>query len=70
MRICGLCGKTGEVMDMFSRELAELNRNTTRLMIEELQDKVDEQKEALQQKDAEIEDLRRHLAARDAEAPM
>ena len=55
---------------MFSRELAELNRNTTRLMIEELQDKVDEQKEALQQKDAEIEDLRRHLAARDAAAPM
>ena len=63
---------------MFSRELAELDRNTTLLMIEELQDKVDEQKEALQQKeetihqkdemiqqkDAEIEALRQRLTDR------
>ena len=53
-RICDLCRNTEEVMRMFSKELAELDKNTTMLMIEELQDMVDEQKEISRQQEEEL----------------
>ncbi|MDO5134254.1 MAG: hypothetical protein Q4D81_14925 [Eubacteriales bacterium] len=72
-RICDLCRNTEEVMNMFSKELAELDRNTTLLMIEEMQDRIDKQAEALlrkdealQQKDTEIAALERRLATLEA----
>lgn len=74
-RICDLCRNTGEVMSMYSSELAEMDRNTTMLMIEELQDEINRQKEdrrkmenKLEQKDKENKELRRKLA--DAEAAL
>lgn len=39
-----LCLNIEEVMQMFSKELAELDRNTVQLMIDEMQDEINEQK--------------------------
>mgnify|MGYP007101879744 CR=1 FL=1 len=37
-----LCVDTGRVMSMFSEELYELDRNTMKLMVDEMQDEIDE----------------------------
>ena len=37
-----LCRNTEKVMGMFSKELLEMDRNTVKLMIDEMQDEVDE----------------------------
>ena len=56
-----LCRNTEKVMEMFSKELQELDRNTVQYMIDEMQDVIDAQKEDLdRQKDvihAQKEDL-------------
>ena len=39
---------------MFSKELAELDRNTVQYMIDEMQDEIDGMKEQLNDKDSEI----------------
>ena len=57
-----LCLNTEKVMNMFSKELLELDRNTVQLMIDEMQDEIDSQKVKLQEKDAEIAELRAQLA--------
>ena len=56
-------------MNMFSKELLELDRNTVQFMIDEMQDEIDNQKVQLQEKDtqlqaerAENERLREQLA--------
>ena len=41
-------------MNMFSKELAELDRNTVQYMIDEMQDEIDGMKEQLNDKDSEI----------------
>ena len=47
-----LCRNTEKVMEMFSKELQELDRNTVQYMIDEMQDVIDAQKENLsKQKD-------------------
>ena len=47
-----LCRDTEKVMEMFSKELQELDRNTVQYMIDEMQDVIDAQKENLsKQKD-------------------
>ena len=39
-----ICRNIEEVMDMFSEELYELDKNTVQYMIDEMQDTIDEQK--------------------------
>ena len=50
-----LCVETGRVMSRFSEELYELDRNTMKLMVDEMQDEIDE-------KQNEIDDLQKKLA--------
>ena len=56
-----LCRDTEKVMEMFSKELQELDRNTVQYMIDEMQDVIDAQKEDLDRQkdviDAQKEDL-------------
>lgn len=56
-----LCLNTEEVMQMFSKELAELDRNTVQLMIDEMQDEINVQKKELEEKDKMIEEERKKL---------
>ena len=42
-----LCRNTEKVMEMFSKELQELDRNTVQYMIDEMQEVIDAQKEDL-----------------------
>ena len=47
-----ICRNIEEVMDMFSEELYELDKNTVQYMIDEMQDNKDEQKDTIdEQKD-------------------
>ena len=58
-----LCRDTEKVMEMFSKELQELDRNTVQYMIDEMQDVIDAQKENLSKQkdviDAQKVDLRK-----------
>ena len=49
-----MCRNVENVMGFFSEELREMDRNTVRYMIDELQRKVDTQKALLEEKDAVI----------------
>lgn len=49
-----LCLNVERVMNMFSKELLELDKNTVQYMIDEMQDEIDAQKVQIQEKDAEI----------------
>ena len=41
-KVYKLCFDTGRVMKMFSEELYELDRNTMKLMVDDMQDEIDE----------------------------
>ena len=56
-----MCQNTERVMEMFSEELRELDKNTVKYMIEEQQREIDMQKEELSQKDEEIAKLKKEL---------
>ena len=43
------------MMEMFSKELQELDRNTVRYMVDEMQKEITEQKKELESKDKELE---------------
>ena len=64
--VCNLCLNTEKVMNMFSEELRELDRNTVQLMIDEMQDEIDSQKLQLQEKDAELQEKDAVLQEKDA----
>ena len=49
-----ICRNIERVMGMFSEELRELDRNTVRLMIDEMRDEIEEQKKALEEKDKSL----------------
>ena len=49
-----MCRNVENVMGFFSEELREMDRNTVRYMIDELQKEVDTQKTLLEEKDAVI----------------
>ena len=51
-----LCRNTEKVMEMFSKELQELDRNTVQYMIDEMQEVIDGQKDVI---DSQKEDLDR-----------
>ena len=44
-----MCQNIDEVMKMFSKELLELDRNTVQLMIDEMQDEINVQKNQLEE---------------------
>lgn len=52
-----ICRNIEEVMSMFSKELAELDRNTTEFMIDRMQKEIDQQAEDLKEKDHIIAEL-------------
>ena len=52
-----ICLNVEEVMQMFSKELQELDHNTVIYMIDELQDQLDEANATISEKDAAIADL-------------
>ena len=49
-----LCQNVEEVMQMFSKELREMDRNTEKLMIDEMQKELDEQKVKITEQDAKL----------------
>ena len=63
--VYNLCLNVEKVMEMFSKELKELDQNTVQLMIEEMQEEIDSQKRALSSKDVEIESQRKELEFKD-----
>ena len=52
--VCDLCLNTEKVMDMFSKELLELDRNTVQLMIDEMRDEIASNKVKIQENEAKI----------------
>lgn len=59
-----ICLNVEKVMEMFSKELAELDRNTTLYMIDELQNELDNTRAALeesQKRNAELEAMKAAL---------
>ncbi len=62
-----LCRNTEKVMNMFSKELQELDRNTVQYMIDEMQEVIDAQKDDLSKQksviDAQKEIIRQRESA-------
>ena len=66
--VYNLCLNVEKVMEMFSKELKELDQNTVQLMIDEMQEELDAkdveietQKKELESKDNRIRDLEEKL---------
>ena len=57
-----LCRNTEKVMNMLSKELQELDRNTVQYMIDEMQEVIDAQKEIIRQRESALADKERELA--------
>ena len=60
-----MCQNVENVMGFFSEELREMDRNTVRYMIDELQKEVDLQKALLQEKDAALAEKDSVIAEKD-----
>ena len=56
-----LCVDTGRVMNMFSEELYELDRNTMKLMVDEMQEEIDDLQKNNDDLKEEIDDLQKEL---------
>ena len=62
-----LCQNMERVMEMFSKELIELDRNTVQYMIDEMQDTIDKQKNQLVEKEGELAEKEGKLAEKEGE---
>ena len=62
-----LCRNTERMMEMFSKELQELDQNTVQYMIDEMQDEIDRQREQLEEKEGQLEEKDGQLKEKDAE---
>ena len=62
-----MCRNVENVMGFFSEELREMDRNTVRYMIDELQKEVDSQKALLQEKDTALAEKDALIASLQAE---
>ena len=49
-----LCRNMEGIMQIFSKELLEMDRNTVKLMIDEMQEELEKQNQQLREKDEEI----------------
>ena len=56
-----LCLNTEKVMGMFSKELAELDRNTVDYMVDQMQQEIDEQKDIISEQKDIIDELRNRI---------
>ena len=61
-----MCLNTEKVMNMFSKELAELDRNTVQYMIDEMQNEIDGMKEQLDDKDNKLYGMEQQLNDKDS----
>ena len=62
-----LCQNTERVMEMFSKELQELDRNTVQYMVDEMQETIDAQKEDLSKQQDVISEQQKRLSRQEAE---
>ena len=60
-----LCLNTEKVMGMFSKELAELDRNTVDYMVDQMQQEIDAQKDIISEKDRALDEKDRALDEKD-----
>lgn len=60
-----MCKNTEGVMQMFSRELYELDKNTVQLMIDEMQDEINEQKALLSKQQLTLSEKEQILSEKD-----
>ena len=59
--VYGICQNVERVMNMFSKELREMDRNTVQYMIEEQQEKIEEQQGKIEEQQGTIEKLKEKL---------
>ena len=57
-----LCRNVEKVMEMFSKELKELDRNTLQYMIDEMQEEIDGMKRELSDKDTMLDERDQEIA--------
>ena len=55
--VYAICMNTEKVMNMFSKELAQLDKNTVQYMIDEMQDEIDGMHQQLEEKNREIAEV-------------
>lgn len=60
--IYDLCRNVEGVMQLFSKELLEMDRNTVKLMIDEMQEEIQRQEEVIKQRDNELEAMKQQIA--------
>jgi septal ring factor EnvC (AmiA/AmiB activator) len=60
-QIYGMCRNIGGIMEMFSEELRELDRNTVQYMIDVMQDEINAQKGMLDEKQSMINEQKSQL---------
>ena len=60
-QVYDICRNIEGVMDMFSKELRILDRNTVQLMIDEMQDDLEQKREELKEKQGELEQTQGEL---------
>ena len=60
-QVSDICRNIEGVMDMFSKELRILDRNTVQLMIDEMQDDLEQKREELKEKQGELEQTQGEL---------
>ena len=56
-----MCRNVEKVMEMYSKELLEMDRNTVQYMIDEMQEEINQKKEELSQKDAQLKQINAQL---------
>ena len=59
--VCSLCQNTERMMEMFSKELQQLDRNTVQYMIDEMQNKIDEQKSRIDEQKSQIDEQKSQI---------
>ena len=63
--VYNLCLNMEKVMNMFSKELLELDKNTVQYMIDEMQDEIDEKTQQLQEKEVALQEKEVALQEKD-----
>lgn len=56
-----MCRNMEKVMELHSKELREMDRNTVLYMIDDMQQRLDNQKEQLKEKDSLIAEMQRRI---------
>lgn len=60
-QIYEICQNIEEVMNMFSKELRELDRNTVQLMIDEMQEELNRERQKAKQRELELNQERQKV---------